>query len=275
MKRFYLVFSILQLTISVFAATPQELFEQANAAYAKGQYQQAIESYEAILAQGAISAEVYYNLGNGEFHYELITLPLITSNSILNLKLEDFDNNGLIDVLLYIESSWSLFKQTNLGEFSNQIPLGFNHFYGGDIAFKDIDLDGLKTANDQWGHETGDNILRDAANRLRDVVRKSDCIGRLGGDEFLIIAECNEHSLTILANQAAAAIAHTRLYQKERARAAHLELVGQIGREIGRSQNLQELFDLVVKLTQETFNFHLVSIFQINEEESVKAIGFS
>jgi len=64
-----------------------------------------------------------------------------------------------------------------------------------------IDLDGLKTANDQWGHETGDNILRDAANRLRDVVRKSDCIGRLGGDEFLIIAECNEHSLTILANR--------------------------------------------------------------------------
>jgi diguanylate cyclase (GGDEF)-like protein len=64
-----------------------------------------------------------------------------------------------------------------------------------------IDLDGLKTANDQWGHELGDNILRDAANRLRDVVRKSDCIGRLGGDEFLIIAECNEHSLTILANR--------------------------------------------------------------------------
>lgn len=64
-----------------------------------------------------------------------------------------------------------------------------------------IDLDGLKTANDQWGHEVGDNILRDAANRLRDVVRKSDCIGRLGGDEFLIIAECDEHSLTILANR--------------------------------------------------------------------------
>ena len=64
-----------------------------------------------------------------------------------------------------------------------------------------IDLDGLKTANDQWGHEVGDNILRDAANRLRDVVRKSDCIGRLGGDEFLIISECDEHSLAILATR--------------------------------------------------------------------------
>lgn len=64
-----------------------------------------------------------------------------------------------------------------------------------------IDLDGLKTANDQWGHEIGDDILRDAANRLRDVVRKCDCIGRLGGDEFLIIAECDENSLAILATR--------------------------------------------------------------------------
>jgi diguanylate cyclase len=64
-----------------------------------------------------------------------------------------------------------------------------------------IDLDGLKTANDQWGHEIGDNILRDAANRLRDMVRKSDCIGRLGGDEFLIIAECDENCLPILATR--------------------------------------------------------------------------
>ncbi len=64
-----------------------------------------------------------------------------------------------------------------------------------------IDIDGLKTANDQWGHEVGDNLLRDAASRLRDVVRKSDCIGRLGGDEFLIVAECDEHHLTTLANR--------------------------------------------------------------------------
>lgn len=64
-----------------------------------------------------------------------------------------------------------------------------------------IDLDGLKTANDQWGHEIGDDILRDASDRLRDVVRKTDCIGRLGGDEFLIIAECDEHSLAILATR--------------------------------------------------------------------------
>ncbi|MFZ1397592.1 MAG: SpoIIE family protein phosphatase [Candidatus Promineifilaceae bacterium] len=70
--------------------------------------------------------------------------------------------------------------------------------------------------------------------------------------------------LMILANQAAAAIAHAQLYAQERRRAAHLELVGQIGLEISKVQNQEEIFGQVVKLTQETFDFHLVSIFGID-----------
>ncbi|MEZ4594174.1 MAG: hypothetical protein R3D55_23985 [Chloroflexota bacterium] len=61
----------------------------------------------------------------------------------------------------------------------------------------------------------------------------------------------------ILANQAAAAIAHAQLFAQERRRAAHLELVGQIGLEISKVQNQEEIFSQVVKLTQETFDFHL------------------
>lgn len=73
--------------------------------------------------------------------------------------------------------------------------------YNRNYAVFFIDMDGLKTANDQWGHELGDQLLRDAANRLRDVVRKSDCIGRLGGDEFVVIAECEPDSVRILAKR--------------------------------------------------------------------------
>jgi GAF domain-containing protein len=70
--------------------------------------------------------------------------------------------------------------------------------------------------------------------------------------------------LTILANQAAAAVAHALLFAQERQRSAHLELVGQIGLEISKVQNQDEIFSQVVKLTQETFGFHLVSIFGID-----------
>ena len=72
--------------------------------------------------------------------------------------------------------------------------------------------------------------------------------------------------LTILANQAAAAVAHAQLFAQERQRAAHLELVGQIGLEIGKVQNQDEIFGQVVQLTRQTFGFHLVNIFGIDPE---------
>ena len=68
----------------------------------------------------------------------------------------------------------------------------------------------------------------------------------------------------ILANQSAAAIANARLYEQERMRAAHLELVGQIARQVNAVQDRDEIFEQVVTLTKKTFGFHPVSIFDID-----------
>jgi diguanylate cyclase (GGDEF)-like protein len=50
-----------------------------------------------------------------------------------------------------------------------------------------IDLDGFKDVNDGLGHARGDDVLIDAAKRLRQVLRPDDAIGRLGGDEFAVL----------------------------------------------------------------------------------------
>ena len=50
------------------------------------------------------------------------------------------------------------------------------------------DLDGLKTINDTWGHEEGDIALQAAAMLLRKTFRSSDIVGRIGGDEFTVLA---------------------------------------------------------------------------------------
>jgi diguanylate cyclase (GGDEF)-like protein len=57
---------------------------------------------------------------------------------------------------------------------------------GKSIAFLMIDLDGFKKVNDTYGHDCGDIVLREAADRMREVMPPSSVIARLGGDEFVI-----------------------------------------------------------------------------------------
>jgi diguanylate cyclase (GGDEF)-like protein len=53
-----------------------------------------------------------------------------------------------------------------------------------------LDIDGFKKVNDEHGHLTGDELLRQFAKELQSACRSTDLIGRWGGDEFIILLDC-------------------------------------------------------------------------------------
>ncbi|HWP21115.1 MAG TPA: sensor domain-containing diguanylate cyclase [Candidatus Cryosericum sp.] len=57
------------------------------------------------------------------------------------------------------------------------------------VAVVSLDVDRLKSINDQWGHPAGDFALVSVSSRLQNLLRESDTVSRFGGDEFLILLD--------------------------------------------------------------------------------------
>jgi diguanylate cyclase (GGDEF)-like protein/PAS domain S-box-containing protein len=75
------------------------------------------------------------------------------------------------------------------------------------IAAIFVDLDVFKTVNDEFGHDVGNQLLKHTADRLRSTVNDRATVGRIGGDEFLIIGpNLNPSAAALLADDIAAAL---------------------------------------------------------------------
>ncbi len=105
------------------------------------------------------------------------------------------------------------------------------------------------------------------------LVAHDQSIGAVGIQSFQPRAFTDNHMrlLSIISNQAAAAIANTRLLERERRRAAYIQLIGEISQQIAAILDLETLFHQTVELVRATFGYYFVAVC-VREEDTHRIV---
>lgn len=135
-----------------------------------------------LVAKRKDGSEIEIELAVSEFHsndvfYFLASFRDITRRKDLQRKLES---------LAQYDSLTKLPNRSMLRDRLNQaVPFASRNRLI--LALFFIDLDGFKGVNDSYGHNTGDKLLSTLAQRMSGLVRSSDTVARMGGDEFVVL----------------------------------------------------------------------------------------
>jgi diguanylate cyclase (GGDEF)-like protein/PAS domain S-box-containing protein len=133
------------------------------------------------------------NGGSSERSIELTVAPLRGPNGDVTgtvVALRDVsDLRGLTQQMSYQASHDALTGLANRREFERRLQeaLESTHAQNTRHVLCYLDLDRFKAVNDECGHVAGDGMLREVAGLIKEAVRDSDTVGRLGGDEFGIL----------------------------------------------------------------------------------------
>lgn len=100
----------------------------------------------------------------------------------------DFKKNSELTKLAFYDS---LTKIPNKNLFNDRSKILLSHAARNKekFAIMYLDINNFKTINDTMGHLNGDNVLIELASRLSNAMRESDTVARIGGDEFVILAQ--------------------------------------------------------------------------------------
>jgi len=99
---------------------------------------------------------------------------------------QDITDKKRVEELSVTDHLTGLYNRTRLDEiFHYEIPQSIR--YGLPLSIIMVDIDHFKEVNDTYGHLTGDHVLKELSDILRIHERKTDTLGRWGGEEFLII----------------------------------------------------------------------------------------
>ncbi len=160
--------------------------------------------------------------GDSERSIEVTVSPLRDAHGRVDgtvIALRDVsDLRGLTRAMSYQASHDGLTGLVNRREFERRLEEALESTHGGGrhvLCY--LDLDRFKAVNDECGHVAGDNMLREVAALIKDAVRDSDTVGRLGGDEFgILLSGCPLEKARQIADDVVRAVNDHRFVWKDK-----------------------------------------------------------
>ncbi|MDD5329751.1 MAG: EAL domain-containing protein [Sulfuricella sp.] len=153
------------------------------------------QMWEALGTQGSWAGEIQDRRKNGEIYPKWLTINAVRDENTgwlshyVAIFSDISDRKRSEERIHYLAYNDSLTGLPNRFALHVQLP----HFFADAerkekrVAVLFLDLDRFKAINDSLGHHVGDQLLIEAGRRIRQTVRESDMVARVGGDEFVVI----------------------------------------------------------------------------------------
>jgi diguanylate cyclase (GGDEF)-like protein/PAS domain S-box-containing protein len=164
------------------------------------------EMWQALQSEGCWHGEFWDRRADGSIYPKAVSIALVRDNAgevthHVAIFRDTSERKSAADQIFQLTHNDALTGLINRTTAENQLDqmLSSARRDGGLVAAILLDMDNFKQFNDTLGHAIGDRLLVEIASRLRESVRASDVISRLGGDEFLIIVPDIDTAMSVSA----------------------------------------------------------------------------
>ena len=191
-----IILSVNPAFIEITGYTTEEAVGQTPRILQSNRHDQAFYTsmWEEIKTKGRWNGEIWNRRKDGGLYLERMSISMVRDVdgepvryvSVFSDITALWRKDEYIKHLAFHDALTDLPNRTLLTDRINQKLLNSNREQCS-LALMFLDLDGFKLVNDQFGHNVGDDLLKEVAKRLLALVRKSDTVARFGGDEFMFI----------------------------------------------------------------------------------------
>ncbi len=152
-----------------------------------------IEMWRSILDDGHWQGEIWNRKKNGELFAEMMTISALKDGdrtthyvSLFSDITESKHQQNALEQMAHYDVLTKLPNRTLFADRFSQ-AMAHSHRSNTLLAVCFLDLDGFKPINDEYGHDVGDKLLIEVAERISASIRVEDTVSRQGGDEFTIL----------------------------------------------------------------------------------------